>query len=356
MRGGAKPLAKVKVLPTASIDHTLDTVITLPQSKYTVEVSKDIPAGRIADMDKYFLTHKPDANPPLSKQVNPDRPWCPDVYLYGGTFLNQYKQVPGKYMGIWNNNVDWTKLHDTYGFTNIFVSLNNDTTIAREAHFQHDSMIVGIDLLSATQTLINDNGKPAYKYYYTDEPIDRAIPNSYFLNVASWIYQKSTTAKFIFSEYQYADFDILCQSDGSLVKAHWLPNPNVYIMCDTYNGDGCGDVNGYWNDYKSFYGIPSRNISNFISMSSGHSGDWSNLLTLAMAWGKNPIWIYAGDSDVNESVVQNFCSTAWQALWLLRWQHVLVTVWENTDGLCDWPNGNWKIVESYYDGYRWEHY
>ena len=81
-------------------------------------------------------------------------------------------------------------------------------------------------------------------------------------------------------------------------------------MCDQYDGNCAGDVHAYWDEYKAYYGIPSRNLSNWISISPSHIEDWVGLLNLASNWGINPIWIYGGDPDVDENILNYFCSTA----------------------------------------------
>ena len=146
--------------------------------------------------------------------------------------------------------------------------------------------------------------------------------------------------------------------NGNTVKTYWFPNPNVRIICDQYDGNGCGNAHDFWDEYKAYYGILNRNFSNWITLNNGNSADRGNLLNLAMAWGMNPIWIYGLDSNVNEGVVQSFCSTAWQTGWLLRLGRT-VTVFYQCFGdctTCNWPDGNWTGYSIQYGSYQWVHY
>ncbi len=129
-------------IATFTINHNIDTIITLPKSGVTIRVSKNVPANRIAIIDDYLLTNDTaKTTAPIPQKISPNLRWCPYDTNITWESQNQYKQVPGKYLGIWTNNVDWTKLHDQYGFTNIFADFSSATN-ALAAHFQHDSIMI----------------------------------------------------------------------------------------------------------------------------------------------------------------------------------------------------------------------
>ncbi len=346
-------MAKTAALPASSINHAVDTIITLPKSKMIFVVKKNYSAKKLAIMDDYFSTHTI-STAPDTKAINPYYQWCPLRYDTNWVLQNQYQPVAGKYLGIWSDKLSPMKLHNQYGFTYYVVGFgqSGDTSITN--YFPLQNLMVNLPLNVNQQEIQND---PAYNYYYLDEPLHNEIVNSYFLNMANWISIKNPNAFFLFSEWEWPENDPLCwpnEDDGSTIKTYWFPNPNVRIMCDQYSGNGCGSAHDYWNEYKAYYGIPSRNMTNWISLD--YSSEWGTLLNLANPWGMNPIWIYGGDSDVNEGFFESFANTAWETIWLLRQQGQLVTVWQNTDGTCDPTNGKWTLVDSYYIAYRWTYY
>lgn len=119
----------------------------------------------------------------------------------------------------------------------------------------------------------------------------------------------------------------------------------------------CGSVHDYWDKYKAEYGVPNKNISNWINAWDSHSADWGDLLNLASAWGMNPIWIYA--YDVNQNVLFQFCNAAWQTHYLYRYGRHIVERWkcQSPNCLdCDWPDGQWTLDVSYVDAYQWFEY
>lgn len=137
-------------------------------------------------------------------------------------------------------------------------------------------------------------------------------------------------------------------------------------MCDQYNGNCLGHTYEYWNEFNGYYG-PSKSIANWfdavINNGNGSSNgcgyaatSWITLLTTADGLGISEVWLYAYDDSGDESAISSCCSSAWQDYWLLRQQGNLVTVWQNTDGTCDWINGQWKLIDSYYDGFRYTYY
>ncbi len=355
-KGEMKSMAKTITLPMTYIDHAKDTIITLGKGKNTIEVRKGLSTDKITLLDKYLSSHKMYDK---SQTVIPLTQGGCDTYYQTDCWgwFEDYQSIPGKYLGISiNSNVGMAKIHDQYGFTNILVPFYN-TTDAFTAHFNHDSIMINLPL-NVSQSMIDDNGNQAYKSYYIDEPFKNLISNQYFLSIASWIYTKSSTAKFVFSDYYWPPSNLLkdiCCPNGHLstIETYWFPDPNVYIMCDQYEGNCCGNVHDFWNEYKADYGIPSRNISNWISINPGFSQDWGDLLNLATAWGFNPIWIYAGDQSIGENDVQSFCADAWATGWLLRSGAPFTIVWKCTNPSpcenCEFPTyGNWYVYDVYY--------
>ena len=344
------PIAKTVITPTVSINHSLDTVITLPKSKLSVVVKKNYPANRISILDNYLSTHKVSSSIQMQK-ISPDYRWCPYHYDTTWVLQNQYEPAPGKYLGIWTSRLDWTKCHDQYGFTYIATTFGGVSN-ALGANFDQNKIMINLGD-NSTQNDIDSN--PSYNYYFIDEPYQRD-KMAQVCSYAYWISLHSPQGKLLFSDYYWPYSSLLCGTSGDYAPISGTLNlfSNLYIMCDQYSGNLCGNVHDFWNEYKADYGIPIKNISNFISLN--YSSDWGTLLNLAKPWGMNPIWIYGDDSNINESYFQSFDNTAWQVSWLLRQQGRLVTVWKNVDGTCDWYNGEWQIVNSYYIGYRYTAY
>jgi hypothetical protein len=141
------------------------------------------------------------------------------------------------------------------------------------------------------------------------------------------------------------------------LETYYLNYSNEYIMCDQYPGNWCGDAHDYWNEYKSYYGIPIKNISNWISFN--NSNDWGTLLNLAAPWGMNPIWIYANDSFVNDSYFQSFANTAWETGWLSEYEVQYTVYWDCVGSctVCNYPNeGNWTVQNIVYGPYQYINY
>jgi hypothetical protein len=249
-------------------------------------------------------------------------------------------------------------LHDNYGFTRIFVDLNDDTLNARLAHFQHDSMMVNIPC-SATQSYINDGGKAPYFYYYIDEP-HSTCTNQNFLNLASWVYQKNPNGIFIFSDYWWPETNLLCyghEGDGNTIQTYWFPNDRIRIMCDQYDGNGCGTAPDFWDEYKSYYGY-GRNLTDWETLEPGHVNYWTSYLNFMSNTYRVNAWLYANDGGVTESILNDFCNTAWQTGWLLRLER-FVTVFYKCTGdctVCNWPAGTWTSYAWNYGASQWVHY
>ncbi len=117
--------------------------------------------------------------------------------------------------------------------------------------------------------------------------------------------------------------------------------------------------------------MPSKNLSNWLTLRTDTRDNWGDLLNVATAWsaygGMNPIWVYGGYvgedgyGDVNENTIKEFCHTAWITGWLLALSRHEIVVWTCSSpdpcNNCHFPEGNWSIEYSYYVGEpRWVHY
>jgi hypothetical protein len=330
-------------------------VITLPKSGKTIEIEKGLPAKMIKQLDNYLSTHTISNK---TASVSPDRLACGTYTTTYWNIENQYKPVAGKYLGIWPTpNVTLAKLHDQMGFTNIVCGIG-DTMSAKNAGFKHDSIMVNLGYNATYSDIMNN---PAYRFYYVDEPYVRWWESYHdytgFQYYSDLIAIKNSSAKLLFSDYFWPDGLRLWQhGNGPDIWENYLDwCPNARIMCDQYNANAWGSVHDFWNEYKAYYGIPSRNISNLISMKPDYSADWGDLLNLATPWGMNPIWIYADYGSVTESTVNSFCSIAWETGWLLRQEKQYTTDWKCLSSPCSsqcaWPNkGTWIDYETFYTG------
>jgi hypothetical protein len=109
----------------------------LPKSGETIIIGKNFPADKIKLLDKYIAAHK---NSSESQTIIPNVAQC--QYHTETYWLLDYKFKPvaGKYLGIWTHRIDWTKLHNQYGFTNILVYGFGEVNSALNAGFNHDSI------------------------------------------------------------------------------------------------------------------------------------------------------------------------------------------------------------------------
>ncbi|MGB8317857.1 MAG: hypothetical protein WCE54_07015, partial [Ignavibacteriaceae bacterium] len=261
-----------------------------------------------------------------------------------------------------------------YGFTNIVTNFSGAAGMIG-AGYNEDSIMIQLSY-SQTQndfnTWLNPHGGK-WKYYFVDEPNQNINDLSYeinmFVNYSQWI---GLGSKLIFSSYYWPEgalCNILQGADGYKSDI-FLSYPNIYIAGDQY-GHGCslcGNVHDYWDEYKAYYGL-NKNITNFISVASPSTNDWGDLLNLASAWGMDPIWVYAGGTKVyndvcayhweypDESRVAQFCVTAWQTHWLLRYSRYVTERWicnsPNPCINCDWPDGSWTLDYAYTTDYQW---
>jgi hypothetical protein len=353
--GGKNDLAKETI---TFIDHTKDSLIILPKSGKTILISKTFPCDKIEMMDEYLSTKAvipKEKNPPA-----PDRMDCTTHYDNIWVFQNQYKQVSGKYLGIGyisNSRVSWATLHNKYGFTNIRVT-GFDTMTAHQAGFRHDSIMIDLGYNTSYYTIVTH---PPYKYYFVDEPYEHVDP------AVIWFYSSTienyahSYSKLLISDYKWPESEAcdIWSGDGSVIW-EMLQFSNTYIMCDQYGhcGNICGNTHDFWDEYKAYYGIPVKNLTNWITLWSQAINDWGDLLNLATPWGMNPVWVYAGDATscdpsdyIDESRVASFSNKAWMTGWLLKYAGEYRYIWKCTNpgecpNGCDWPeSGNWYLQE-----------
>ena len=75
-----------------------DTIVFLPVSKKTIDISKGMSAKRIAILDKYLSTH---TIPTKTQVVSPNALSCNLHFDYSWELENQYQSISGKHLGIW---------------------------------------------------------------------------------------------------------------------------------------------------------------------------------------------------------------------------------------------------------------
>jgi hypothetical protein len=350
-------LEKAVVTPSTSINHSTDTVIILPKSGKMIQISKSYPADKIALLDSYLTNHSVST----SNGVHPNLQNCD---LHQESYLeidNTFQSIPGRSLGIWTN-MDPLYLRNNYGFNNLITSFDaapGYTDSGNHTKYQQDSIMINLGYYATAQGI---NSYPIYKYYLIDDAYENSNAN-YVTSTSVILNMRSSATKLLISDYYWPDYNLLCwgqMDNGDEIKTNFLINSNTYIMCDMYNGTDCGSVHTYWDRYASCYGQPSKNLTNFITMRPDCSPDWPVLLSVALSWlngwgACNPIWIYALDSNVNESVVLSFCNIAWQTNWLLRYERQ-VTVYYSCTGnctVCNWPYGNWTVTNTVYGPAQW---
>ena len=236
----------------------------------------------------------------------------------------------------------------------------NDAIVAG---FNPDSLMI---LLGDSQGE-NDFIGTTYKYYFYDEPY-KHDKMSIAMTYGAWIAYHVPSAKYMISDYYWPEQSSCWPdpySNGWKMKAYLSAYPNMYIYFDGGKTTTlCGNAHDYWDEYKSYYGMPVKNLTNQIFLAY-KAENWGDLLNVAMAWsaygGFNPIWVYADEGPENEGTVTGFCLNAWQTHWLLRYARHVVVTWICTSSNpcvnCAWPDvGNWHIASSYIDNYAWFEY
>ncbi len=346
-------MAKTAVLPTSTINHSIDTIITLPKSKITIVVKKTYPANKLAIMDNYFSKHAI-SKTSQPQTIKPLYPWCPLRYDTSWVLQNQYEPADGKTLGIW---IDWLSPSQVYtlGFREIFINNTTDRDADYDAGFQYQNMMVHITNQADAQAEMNavNSSSIHINNCFIDEPYeDLSDPNhvvwseSDIFNFADFLESNYPSSKLFLSSYDYPYYDMEFTIESL---------PMAYVMCDQYKYETVST----WNSFKEDYG--NKNISNWMSLEYNQSGvpashgDFSTLFGAANRLGINNVWLFAVDYG-NLSLLQQFPYAAWANGWLLRYEGERVTVLQNTDGTCDPINGKWEIVDSYYIAYRWINY
>ncbi len=334
----------------STINTTVDTIITLPNSKMTISIKKGLPASKIRLLDEYFSQNKNIST--LSNSITPNLRDCTTYYEYDWVYQNQYRSVSGKHLGIWASSdvISLSKAYNQYGFNEVSIDFS-DTSNAFQAGFKPDSIMIFLNTSIPDYYITNAR---SFGYYFFDEPVKNGIGPTTILGYAETILQKNSNSKCLISEYKWTK-PALCNAyfvyDGPTVW-NYLESPNMGVMCDQYWLDNeCGTMVDFWNEYFNYYNPFS--FSDWMDNTMNNSGGWSSCFSWANSH-INQIWLFA-DGAGNESVIQNYCQTAWYTSWLLRFAKQLIIIWKCNSSSpctnCSYPSsGNWYVYESYYTG------
>jgi hypothetical protein len=355
-----------------------DTTIVLPASKMVIKISKEITADKIALVDSFFNSHTIKAKPFI---ITPNASACNIMYVYFWLYPGSYKTVQGKYLGIWTDKLS-PYLCNQYGFNQYFVGYNPNLSqlnvvidSVHNAGYDYSNLMVGLgnDSLSYNQNIISGTNKNI-GYYFIDEPIEQnAFGNPALIgqSLAPLMKNKNPDSKLFLTDYRWPTASICGGSTGTNLMNIIKSSDNVYIQCDQYDGNCCGNAADYWDVYMNFYGI-NTNVSNWISVfqndgnhyeyfpcTSTKSSDWSTLFNRANSYGMNNIWLYAlGMTDLIN--FNKFLTAAWANGWLLQKQMRIVAVFKcnNPDPCanCRQSGGNWYISDLYSDLEVWNPY
>jgi len=348
------PLAKEEPIINTKINHDIDTVIFLPESKETVTISKEVSQSKIKAIDKYLVNQNKTKNQSTTESLSPNYRLCPYDTIRSYLSQNQYRHNPDKHMGIMvtSDIISWTQAYNQYGFDELFIG-PGDYSTATTIHFNPDSLMMGLP----PGQLINDlnyiQNNPRVGYYYMDEPSEHNVSTSdtYQIEGAISSYPKS---KFIISEYKWPVAALCNGFFGSSGDLGYLTLSNSGIMCDQYYlGNSCGDMDQYWGEYY-YYGS-SRSFMNWADNTGSNAGNWPYCFDWMNLNGVKNVWLYAYQTG-NEGQIQAWCYLAWQKAWMTQFQAEKVYIMQNTDGTCS-PDGQWTCLKSYYDGNtRWAAY
>ena len=353
-------MAKTAFLPTGSINHLTDTVITLPKSGKTIVVSKDISSDKLAGLDNFFANHS--ASP--SGRVQPNLLSCNQHQVTYMEMENIYQTIPGKQLGIWDDvrQANWPTYYNIYGFNEIFLGWPSEfyTANVNNTMFKADSMLGNISKTNyqadahALQSL-------GVKRLYIDEPMDAYPPAinltvSLLVNYTNWIYNNIPGSTVGWSTYETKGAPYFSWYQSALQQTY-----NSYIMCDQYNPPS--DQQYDWLHYaqSDWFGSTRANVhGNWADCLYDYDGNgytYNNLFQDANALGINQVWLFADYSWDPTYAVASFSNSAWQGGWLLQLERQ-VTVFYSCSGnctVCDWPAGSWSPYAYVYGPYQWVH-
>jgi hypothetical protein len=350
-------MAKTTVLSTFSINHSTDTVVTLPKSGKTIIIKKDFPAGMIANLDNYINKHPniPDANSSSANVIKPnisDCPptTCPYVYYYIWILQDQYKLASGYHMGTWvtSDVISYSQAFNQYGFDELAVTPGEINT-ALGIGFKANNLMMLLPDNQLPIDLTDMHNNPSVGYYFIDEPVANGVPLNDVQAIELYLTTYIPSAKFLISAYNWPVATICNGWLGDENDGPYLTSSNSGIMCDQYVGNLCGSMKDYWNEYWNFYG--SHSWMNWANNTGGNAGSWPDCFNWMNVHGINNVWLYASKTG-DEGVIQNWCATAWQYFWSQRYmkQYVYICASVDCSNCNDFPNGNWDIISEGYTG------
>ncbi len=353
--GQVKALAKTAAVQTASIssiNNGADTVITLPKSGKVVSISKDLPADKIKMLDKYFSKHK---NIPTQIQiVSPMMQACNDRIFLDWEEENQYQSVPGKHLGIWDEQRinNWQNYYNLYGFNEIFLGSSSEFAAANDNNnlFKTDSILAGLSKTNYQANVQSWYPLGIHRFEF-DEPLDSFSPPNLtvdeLVSYTNWIYSNYSNTKVAYKTYEPNGNPYFPWYQSAIRQTY-----NSYIMCDQYQ-DGQSYM---WQHYSApnYFGTDRANIGgNWVDYNHDYSENmYSTLFSVANNLGINQIWFYADDPSDPSNGLNAFLYAAWANGWLLKCLRQFYVEYKcNGDCTnCDWPNGNFYIARIWYTG------
>lgn len=368
-------MAKTTATPTVAMDHSSDTVITLPKNGIKLLVSKMYAKKELALIDS-FLTIHPHIKTRTASVTPMLQSSCDRSFYDWEVEPNQYETVPGKYLGIWCDYLTPSQCLN-YGFNELFIGsgsndyINASITADTLAGFNTSNLMVDLDKSNSAIAKSIIKGTINVGYYFIDEPFEKGAFGDSIYDVipslASLIYSRNNNSKLFISSY-WAPFPSICNGYSSQdcsvgFQTLFGLESNIYVMSDDYYSDCCLTTTGYWDAFQNSY--HSRNISNWMNVvinngsnygyppcSNPKSSDWSSLFGHANNYGMNNIWLYALQ-DGNEAAVQKFCYAAWTNGFVLNLAKQFFIEYKCVDpcSSCVWPiKGDWVVSNMYYTG------
>ncbi len=346
-KGEMKPMTKTVALPTSSINHAADTVITLPKSGKTFLFSKNIPASMLNKIDEYLTKHTISFS---TRTMQPNLPSCNQHGEQYWELENQYQPINGKTLGIWQN---WTSPSQPYslGFREIMIEYAPDRDSAYNNGFQYQNM------MWVTGNNVGEAENVFNSIYSADKPVTRCFIDEPLEESSAYPWTSSDLASFINFLYTYPSTTLTVSSwhSPNYPYENLVSIPIVYIMDDFYKGD----VTSAWTDFKNGYG--SKNVANWISLEDNQDGtgysDYSQCFGAANRLGLSDIWLYALDYN-RIDLLEQFSYSAWANSWLSRMEQYVTIEWSCSGNCttCNWPNGNWYVTDIYYGTQQWVNY